>query len=207
MDNRALGSIVTQGNFLRIDHAFVDEVTRFNRNNGSVLISYSAPLPSGVTTAEQLQLNVNDRTTILNSFGLPVGLNDIREGTWIDATFSPRMTRSIPPQSSAVTIITRNASRPPAGPPTRPPQNPSTTVTARILWFDCNNNILVAGMPNNIGRITRYVVTNTTVILNRNGFPIRFCDLRPGQLVQITHANFMTAGIPPQTTAFRIQVL
>ena len=184
MANDSLGSIITQGNFLRIDNAFVDEVSSSGRNTGFIIISYSVPWQSGVTTVQQLR-----------SFRMPIRLSDIRQGMRVDVTFSPSMTRSIPPQSTAFTIVTRQPSRPSAN-----------TTTQRVIWIDCNNSQLLAGMPNNISRITRYIVTSSTVILNRSGFPIRLCDLRPGQLVQITHANFQTASIPPQTTAFRIQV-
>lgn len=204
VENNTLGSIVTQGNVSRIRRAFVDEVSFFNRNNGYILISYAVPQQNGVTTAEQLRLNVNNSTTILNEFGLPIGLRDIRRGTWVDATFSSRMTRSIPPQANALVIITRPSARPPF----RPPSGPETmTTTERVLWVDCNNNILMGGMPNNMRSMTRYVIADSAVILNRNGLPISLCNLRPGQLVQITRANFQTASIPPQTTAFRIQVV
>ena len=195
MANDSLGSIITQGNFLRIDNAFVDEVSSSGRNTGFIIISYSVPWQSGVTTVQQLRLNVNNNTAIMNSFRMPIRLSDIRRGMRVDVTFSPSMTRSIPPQSTAFTIVTR-----------QPPRPSANTTTQRVIWIDCNNSQLLAGMPNNISRITRYIVTSSTVILNRNGFPIRLCDLRPGQLVQITHATFQTASIPPQTTAFRIQV-
>lgn len=195
MANDSLGSLITQGNFLRIDHALVEEVSSSGRNTGFIIISYSVPWQNGITTVQQLRLNVNPNTAVMNFFRMPVRLSDIRRGMRVDVTFSPNMTRSIPPQSTAFTIVTRQPSRPSAN-----------TTTQRVVWIDCSNSQLLAGMPNNISRMTRYNITNSTVILNRNGIPIRLCDLRPGQLVQITHANFQTASIPPQTTAYRIQV-
>ena len=161
MANDSLGSIITQGNFLRIDNAFVDEVSSSGRNTGFIIISYSVPWQSGVTTVQQLRLNVNNNTAIMNSFRMPIRLSDIRQGMRVDVTFSPSMTRSIPPQSTAFTIVTRQPSRPSAN-----------TTTQRVIWIDCNNSQLLAGMPNNISRITRYIVTSSTVILNRSGFPI-----------------------------------
>lgn len=196
MANDALGSIVSQGNFLRIDNAFVEEVSFTNRNSGTMLISYSVPFPGGITTAEQLRLNVTGNTVVLNSFRLPICFCDIRAGMWVDVIFSQRMTRSIPPQSNAFMIITRPAVRP----------EPNVT-TGRVLRVDLQNHMLITGSPGQINSQVRYVVTNATVILNRNGFPIRLGALRPGQRVQVTHADFMTASIPPQTTAFRIQAL
>ena len=66
MANDSLGSIITQGNFLRIDNAFVDEVSSAGRNTGFIIISYSVPWQSGVTTVQQLRLNVNNNTAIMN---------------------------------------------------------------------------------------------------------------------------------------------
>lgn len=193
-----LGSIISQGNILRINNAFVDEVffSDSGRNTGYIVISYSVPWQSGLTTVEQLRLNVTNNTIIVNAFRLPICFCDLREGTWVDVTFSPRMTRSIPPQSNAFMIITRAPSRP-----------VTNTTTERIVRVDFNNNMLITGNPINIGSQTRFVVTDSTVILNRNGFPIRLRALRPGQTVRITHSNFQTASIPPQATALRIQVI
>ncbi|MFR8338450.1 MAG: hypothetical protein ACLVAW_18230 [Eisenbergiella massiliensis] len=74
-----LGSIVSLGNVLRIDNAVIDEVFFSNNNTGYILISYSVPWQSGITTTDQLQLNVNNNTVILNSFRLPICLCDLRE--------------------------------------------------------------------------------------------------------------------------------
>lgn len=191
-----LGSIVSQGNVLRINNAFVEEVSCDRRNTGYLIISYAVPRQGGITTVERLRLNVSNNTVILNSFRLPVRLCDIRRGMRIDTTFSSRMTRSIPPQANVFTIVVR-----------RPVQPTTNVTTGRVVWVDANNNLLFTGSLNNINRLTRFVVTNSTVILNRNGIPVSLRSLRPGQLVRITHANFQTASIPPQTTAFRIQVL
>lgn len=196
MANDTLGSIVRQGGFLRIDNAFVEEVSFSTRNTGYILISYSVPWQNGLTSVETLRLNVNNNTVVLNSFRLPMCFCDIRQGMWVDVTFSSSMTRSIPPQANAFLIVAR-----------RPVQPSGSTSTGRILQVDTRNNMLITGRPNNLNSQVRYVITNSTIIQNRNGFPISLRALRPGQTVRITHANFQTASIPPQTTAFRIQVI
>lgn len=53
----------------------------------------------------------------------------------------------------------------------------------------------------------RFVISQATVILNRFGDRISLSQIKPGQLVKVEHASFQTMSIPPQTTAFRIQVL
>ena len=199
-DNR--GTIVRQGNFLSINNAFVEEVNFFSRTTGYLLISYSVPWQNGMTSIEMMRLNVTNNTVVLNAAGLPTCFCDIRQGMWIDATFSPMITRSIPPQSNAFILRIRRSAPVPT-----PQPAPSRTTTGRIARVDANNNLLYTGNPNDINSQTRFVVTNSTVIQNRNGFPVSLRSLRPGQLVRITHANFQTASIPPQTTAFRIQLL
>ena len=199
MSDGNLGSITRQGNFLRINNAFVEEVSFSGRNTGFIIVSYSVPRPNGITTIESLRLNVGNNTLILNAFGLPACFCDIRQGMWVNVTFSQRMTRSIPPQANAFLIAVRR----PAPPP--PPVN--TTTNDRIVRVDANNNVLYTGVPNDINRQRRFIITNSTVIQNRNGIPVSLRTLRPGQMVRIAHANFQTASIPPQTTAFHIQLL
>ena len=193
-DNR--GSIVRQGNLLRIDNALIEEVSFTTRNTGYLLVSYSSQRQNGLTFIEVIRLNVSNSTVIINSSGARVCFCDLRKGMRINVTFSPNMTRSIPPQSNAFMIVTRRAAA------------PSTSVTTgRVVRVDPINNVLVTGIPNIPGSQTRFIVTNSTVIRDRNGFPVRLGSIRPGQLVRVTHANFQTASIPPQTTAYTIQLL
>ncbi|RGY95860.1 hypothetical protein [Clostridium sp. AM58-1XD] len=196
-DNR--GSIVRQGNLLRIDNALIEEVSFTTRNTGSILVSYSSQRQNGLTFIEVIRLNVSNSTVIINSSGARVCFCDLRKGMWINVTFSPNMTRSIPPQSNAFMIVTRRA--PSAAPPS------SSVTTGRVVRVDPITNVLVTGIPNIPGSQTRFIVTNSTVIRDRNGFPVRLGSIRPGQLVRVTHANFQTASIPPQTTAYSIQLL
>lgn len=193
-DNR--GTISQKGNILRVDNAFVEEVYVSNRNTGYILISYTVPRPNNMISIELVRLNISRNTAILNSFGLPVCLCDIHEGMWVDALFSPIMTRSNPPQSNAFLIVVQRR------------MQPSMNVTTnRVAMVDLNNNFLYTGNPNNINSQMRFVISNTTVILNRNGNPIGLSSLRPGQMVRVTHSNFQTASIPPQSTAFYVQQL
>lgn len=195
MPNDSSGSMIQQGNFLHIDNALVDEVSS-DRNTGFLIVSYSVTHPNGITTIEQLRLNVNSRTVILNSFRIPICFCDIHPGQRLNVTFTSRMTRSIPPQANAIMIVVQAPSRP-----------SSNTTTDRILRVEPNQNRLITGMADNINSQTVFNITNATTILSRDGFPITLRALRPGQRVRIKHANFQTASIPPQTTAFHIQVI
>ena len=53
----------------------------------------------------------------------------------------------------------------------------------------------------------RFNVPEDVLIFDRLGRRINFSKLVPGMRVRVRHATFMTASIPPQTTAFEIRVL
>ena len=190
------GTMVRAGNVMRIDNALVEDVSQSGRNSGFILVSYAVPRPGGMVSIELIRLNVGTNTAVLNAFGLPVCLCDIRKGMWVDALFSPMITRSNPPQSNAFMIVVRRQNEP-----------PMSVTTDRVARVDPANRFLYTGNLGNINSQTRFVVTNTTVILDREGNPIRLQAIRPGQIVRVTHANFQTASIPPQTTAVYIQVI
>lgn len=196
MNNDPRGAIFQLGNFRRIDNAFVEDVVCFNNSNGYILVSYNASQNNQASSIQNIRLNLNNNTTVLNSFGQRMCICCIQRGMWISAVFSSRTTRSIPPQANAFLIVTQ-----------RRPQTASFVTTDRIASIDPANNFLYTGNPNDINRQTRFVITNETSITNRSGRPVSLHSLRPGQLVTITHANFQTASIPPQTTAFTVQLL
>lgn len=74
MNNDPRGTIVRQGNALRIDNAFVEDSSCINNSNGTILISYSMPEAGQMVSIQTLQLNINRNTVIINSFGQSVGL-------------------------------------------------------------------------------------------------------------------------------------
>ena len=194
------GTISQSGNLMRVQNALVEEVSATGRDTGYVLISYSVPRRNGTTAIELLRLNVGRNTVITNRSGLNVGLDTIQSGSFIDAVFSPAMTRSIPPQSAAFLIVVRQ-------PVQRPPQQPPSITTDRVASVDYRNNVLYTGNPRNMNNQIRFIITDTTEIVDRNGRSISLRQIRPGNRVRIIHSNTQTASIPPQTTAFRIELL
>lgn len=198
MEQDPRGIFSQQGNFMRVDNALVEDVVCQSDCVGFMVISYAVPGANQTTATQNLRLNINRNTVLLNTAGRNMCLCSIQEGMRVDAVFSPRMTRSIPPQSNAFLIIARR--------PSQPAPTPNVT-TARIAMVDADNGFLLTGNPFDVNSQTRFVVSNTTRITNQNGNPIRLQALRPGQMVRITHADFQTASIPPQTTAFTIQLV
>lgn len=190
------GTILRPGDIIRANNALVEEAVCFSNATGFLLIAYRAAGANRNTSMQRVRLNVDRNTILLDSFGRTISLCRIRAGMRVNAVFSSRMTRSMPPQANAFLITVL-----------RQQHQESSVSTGRIAFVDHRNNTVTTGNPNDINDQVRYVVTDTTAILDRMGRPISLRQLRPGQMVRITHANFQTASIPPQTTAFRIQLL
>ena len=180
-------------NVIRAENAFIENISADNRT-GYVTISYGVMGEFCIIHMEMVTLVVNRDTIIRDQFGQNLSFSDLREGMIVDAEFSAAMTRSIPPQARAYRITVIN-------------QNNSQITEGRVLSVDTRNNFFLTGNPNDIYSQMRFVVSDSTVIRDRRGRQIRLRDLRPGELVRVEHANFQTMSIPPQTTAFNVQVL
>ena len=144
---------------------------------------------------QTVRLVVGPRTVIVNSNGLPVPVNALRPGMTIDATISSAMTRSIPPQANAFVIRITG----------RPQQDSFTTGT--ILDIDRRGRSFTTISGRDASSVIRFNVPENVRVFNRFGRPVEFASLSPGMRVRVRHANFMTASIPPQTTAFEIRII
>jgi len=179
---------------INVQDAIIEEISIDNRT-GFVTISYCVMGDRRRVYKQLVKLVVDRDTVIRNQFGQNLSLRDLREGMIVDAVFSSAMTRSIPPQATAfrITVVS---------------QNDNINITEdRVLSVDTNNGFFYTGNANDMLSQMRFVVNNETRIMDRRGNRIRLRDLRPGQMVRVEHANFQTASIPPQTTAFTVQVL
>jgi hypothetical protein len=181
-------------NIITAEDAFIENISIDNRT-GYVTISYGVLGDFNVTNMEIVRLVVNRDTIIRDQFGRPMSIRELREGMRVDAVFSAAMTRSIPPQARAyrITVVNDNMQ--------------SSFTEDTVLEVDLANGFLYTGIPFDIMGQMRFAVTDSTTISDRRGRRIRLRDLRPGDFVRVEHANFMTMSIPPQTTAFDIQVL
>lgn len=77
----------------------------------------------------------------------------------------------------------------------------------RILNIDRQNRSFTTISDRNPSSVIRFNVPRNIRIWDIFGRPINFSRLTPGLRVQVRHASFMTASIPPQTTAFEIRVI
>lgn len=183
-----------RNNIIFADNAIIEEIFIDNRT-GFVTISYGVMGEFCMVHIELVTLVVSQDTIIRDQFGQSMSLRDLREGMIVDAEFSSAMTRSIPPQARAYRITVINQ------------QNNSNITEDFVLSVDTINSFLYTGNANDIYSQMRFVINDSTMILDRRGNRIRLRDLRPGQRVRVEHANFQTMSIPPQTTAFVVQVL
>ena len=196
MSLETIETIFHLGNSTQVNDARIEEVS-CSSTPESILVSYPAAQTGRDLRRQRLQLNITPNTVILNPFGQSISTCSLRPGMVVNAIFSSITTRSIPPQSNAFLIVGQSGERPSA----------SDVTTTRVLFFNPFTRLLYTGRPNDPNRQMIFVVTRSTSIIDRNGRPGNISLLRPGQRVRITHANFQTASIPPQTTAFRIRIL
>lgn len=165
-----------------------------NRTTRFITISYEECVRCN-NREKIVTLIADDDTIILGQRGNNIPASDLQRGMTINASFSAAMTRSIPPQSRAFVIQVVNR-----------PSMYNTTI-GRIVATDSNNRFITVMSNSNISSIIRFNVAPNAVILTPFGRSTGFSSLVPGMRVRITHAAFMTLSIPPQTTAYRIQIL
>lgn len=178
---------------MNITNATIEDITS-ERNTTFVTVTYTSR--EGNRRNEQtVRLVVGPRTIILNANGSPVSANALRNGMTINAAISSAMTRSIPPQSTAYLI--RITGR----------QRPDNITIGNILDVDRNNRSFSTISDRDFSTIIRFNVPENAMIFDRIGRPMNFSRLSPGMRVRVRHADFMTASIPPQTTAFEVRVL
>lgn len=181
-------------NVIRVFSAVIEEVSR-DRNITFVTIAYNGRNCVGCNGSGTVRLVVNQETTIHNERGRNIRAGELERGMTVDANFSSVMTRSIPPQSQAFFIqVTRRANR-------------TQTTVGRIIEVNTRNNFILVLRNQNPASAIRFNVSPNTVILDFFGRRTSLSSLISGLRVRVEHATFMTASIPPQTTAFTIQMI
>ncbi len=176
-----------------IRNGIIEEISSANNNTFVTVSRTNCP---GCRRGEEntIRLVVGNNTIILNENGNPMPVRNLRVGMTVNASFSSAMTRSIPPQASAyiIQVIRRPL--------------PDNTTVGRIVDIDRQNRSFTTVSDGNLSSIIRFNVPQNALIFDRFGRPMTFSRLTPGLRVWVRHAAFMTASIPPQTTAFEIRV-
>ena len=176
-----------------ISNAIIEEISK-ERNNILVTAVYWEG-KNKEREEQKIRMVVGPGTVVVNMNGSRGNASDLNVGMVINAVVSNNMTRSIPPQAEAFLIdIVKNM------------QENSTTI-GRIVDIDRMGRNFTTISDGNFTSIIRFNVPQNTPIINRIGMPMEFTGLIPGMRVEVRHGNFMTASIPPQTTALEIKVL
>ncbi len=179
---------------IHVENAFIKNVEKI-KNTGYVTISYRDMGEINMLHERYVILLVSHDTEIQNQYGEKMNFRDLEKGMTIDADFSQAMTASIPPQTRAYKIVVQNI------------EKSTFTKVGSIIVVDAENNFIITGKADDIYSQIRFNIAPVTVILDRRGRNIPLERLRPGQIIRVEHAAAMTFSIPPQTTAYRIQVI
>jgi hypothetical protein len=182
-------------NIIHVDNALIEEVVADTERTGYLLISSGTGEDNNTIAMNEIRLNVGPHTIIIDENGSSLTLYDLNKGMRIAADFSAAMTRSIPPQSSAYRIVVLQE------------EAPFYVTTDRVVSVDVNYGFLLTGNPYDMYDQMRFTISDETVILDQNNNPISLGEIQPGQLVRVEHAIFQTLSIPPQSPAYRVQVL
>ena len=180
-------------NVIRVFSALVEEVSR-DRGPTFVTISYRN-CDGCAAPSDTVRLVVSRDTDIFNEQGQRIRAGELERGMTVDASFSSAMTRSIPPQAQAFFIrITARAPR-------------TEITTGRIAQVNPRGHFLLVMRNQNPASAIQFHINQDTAILDVFGRRTNLSALRPGFRVRVEHAPFMTASIPPQTTAFVVQII
>ncbi|MGN1084843.1 MAG: hypothetical protein ACI4QX_07555 [Lachnospiraceae bacterium] len=177
---------------LRVTDAVIQSITT---NRGTTFVTIEYDDCSSCRSKTQVTLVVGRNTVIRNERGRTIPAEDLETGMVIDAVFSQNMTRSIPPQAQAFQIRVKNA----------PPS--FHTTEGRILEINTREQFIRTVSNRNPASVIRFNLSPETRIFDPIGRRISLSNLFPGLRVRVEHAAFMTASIPPQTTAFVIRVI
>ena len=177
-------------NTVQIQDALIEEIS-LGWDTGYLLISHGETRDSTMT----IKLIVGQDTTIEDQTGQRMRFQDLKGGMRIDAVISAAMTASIPPQAKVFHIVVLED------------RKLFEVKEGRVVEVDVNNCFFIIGDKKDINKQIRFNVSNNTVFLSKRGNRIGMGNVRVGQMVKVQHALFMTFSIPPQTLAYRVQIL
>lgn len=180
----------------RVSNITNGRIEDISRGGGTtyVTVSYN-DCRSCARNSQTIVLIVGNTAKVFNEKGAPIPPSFLRVGMLIDASYSSALTRSIPPQASAYTIRITNSDF-----------SSGTTIGSIISIDSAKRSFSTISNGNPLSMIQFHLADNAG-IFDRFGRPTNLSSLRQGMRVRVRHANFMTASIPPQTTAFEVQIL
>lgn len=193
--------------------SFVDEIIGgyYEENEDG---TYKIVTPSIVTVTEVTEggsLVVEDgylgtvvvhigEDTVITAGGKEAKAEDIKAEMVLGIEYSPAMTASLPPQTTAVKIMIENQEMEPED-----EQKEEFTFDGEIT--EISENLVTIGKAFEDEDAMRLVVSDDTVITKGNDKRVyKLEDLKVGMEISGTHSEAMTMSIPPQTAAFTINI-
>lgn len=179
-------------NVKNISNGRIDAIS-YDNNNAYITVSYSDCIICQ-QVQQTIRLIADNRTRIYDETGRQIPITALRTGMHIDAAFSNASTRSIPPQALAfmIRIVRRNIF--------------SVTTTGLITDINRRNRSFITISNGNPVSVIQFNLPENALIFDRFGRPTDFNALRQGMRVTVRHASFTTPSIPPQTTAYEVQI-
>lgn len=177
----------------RISNATIEEISR-DRNNTLVTAVYR-DRRNNKGEEQKIRMVVGPATVVVKMDGTRGNVSDLMVGSVVNAIVSNAATRSIPPQSEAFFVeVVREGVE-------------NSTTLGRIVDIDRMGRNFTTISDGDFTSIIRFNVPAGTPVTNCLGREMDFNGLIPGMRVEVRHGNFMTASIPPQTTALEVKVL
>lgn len=138
--------------------------------------------------------------TVITAGGKEAKAEDIKAEMVLGIEYSPAMTASLPPQTTAVKIMIENQEMEPED-----EQKEEFTFDGEIT--EISENLVTIGKAFEDEDAMRLVVSDDTVITKGNDKRVyKLEDLKVGMEISGTHSEAMTMSIPPQTAAFTINI-
>ncbi len=149
-----------------------------------------------------IQLNVSEETALTNAKGEKITLADIEKDDVVDAVYSAAMTRSLPPQSAAKSIVLTDKTAEDLA-------KPAEMIALGGTVVEVTENQITVLPEGKEDDMMNYMVLNVgdkTVFQDDAGEAIQKDDIQKGDKVFARHAGFMTMSIPPQSPAFVVEL-
>ncbi len=141
----------------------------------------------------EITLVVSDTTILMdNEKGLPVSADTLQKGDKIAAYYSKAMTKSLPPQSSAIAILTNLETK-----------SPATLLTVQTVTKNQDENIRVLTQE---GSLTLIITKDTPITPFKTKNIATMTDIQPGTTL-LAWFEMVAESYPAQATANQVVLL
>lgn len=174
------------GNNEVVDSIIISSAKVEKANDNNILIN---------NNGTKIQLNLNKDTKYFNQFGKKINPSDIKEGMVVKIEHSAMMTRSIPAQTSAISISIVKE------------QEENMKVEKQVVSVNKDTKTVIIGDKENPTEQLVLKINNDTKLLDQYNRVIKLENIKEGMTVSVEHSKSMTRSIPAQTNAVSVQIV